>query len=177
MEEDAICVLLDLRGDFEAGQAEGGGRGLCQRRGLSRGCAQGMVEGLGGARQQKPRGIGPDGRGGGAGTVASPLDRCAGVCAMPPGAGEVCIDRLRRRRLSGRDDTARRLARRHDCGGDHHAPGFGPHGGRGERLIHPAAGGRALPIGWSLGRPLLRVEGRARRAPRVRPNGSPLGRG
>ena len=44
MEEKAILVLFDLRGDFEEGQDDGRGLGLHQRRVLQRRRAQGLVQ-------------------------------------------------------------------------------------------------------------------------------------
>lgn len=51
MEEQAILVLFDLRGDFEEGQDDGRGLGLREHGVLQRLRAQGMVEGIGGTRQ------------------------------------------------------------------------------------------------------------------------------
>lgn len=63
MEEDAIFVLFDLRGDFEEGQDDSRGLGLGQRRVLQRGRAQGMMQDIGRTREEQTHGIGQEGRG------------------------------------------------------------------------------------------------------------------
>ena len=61
MEEKAILVLFDLRGDFAEGQDDGRGLGLRQRGVWQRGRAPSMVEGLGCTREEQPHGIGQEG--------------------------------------------------------------------------------------------------------------------
>ena len=51
MEEKALLVLFELRGDFEEGEDDGRGLGLRQRRVLQRRGAQGMVQGRGCTRE------------------------------------------------------------------------------------------------------------------------------
>ena len=66
MEADAILVLFDLRGDLEEGQDDGRGLRLGQRSMVQRLRPQGMVQGIGGTRQEQTHGIGQEGGRGGA---------------------------------------------------------------------------------------------------------------
>ena len=106
MEENPILVLFDLRRHFEEredqrGGLRGGQWGVRQRVG-----AEGMVEDIGGARQQEAHGVRQEGRRRGAVTVEITLDRLDIVFAIPPRAVEFFIHSLRRRRLEGGDDKA-----------------------------------------------------------------------
>ena len=156
VEKNSVLVLFDLRRHFAEREdhrrgLRGGQWGVRQR--VS---AEGMVEDRGGARQHEAHGVGEEGRRGGAVTVKITLDRLNIVFAIAPRTVEFCIHPLRRRRLEGGDDKAWIVASGHDFGFDNPPPGLGPgRGSIGERLIHTAAGGRALAIGLGLGGPLL----------------------
>src|SRR5215468_3152850 len=106
MEEDTILVLFDLRGYFEEGEDQRGG--LCggEWRVRERVGAEGMVEDIGGAREQESHGIGQEGGGRGAVTVEVILHGLDVVFAIPPGAVEFFIDPLGCRRLKRGDDEA-----------------------------------------------------------------------
>ena len=98
VEENAILVLFDLRRHFEEREDHGGGLGGGQCR-MGQGVrAEGMVEDIGGARQQEPHGVGEEGRRRGPVTVEVTLDRLDIVFAIPPRAVEVVIHLLGRRR-------------------------------------------------------------------------------
>ena len=156
MEEDAILVLFDLCCHFEEGEDQRGG--LCggEWRVRERVGAEGMVEDIGGARQQESHGIGQEGGCRGAVTVEVILHGLDVVFAIPPGAVEFFIYPLRRRRLKGGDDKAWIVASGHDFGFDNDPPGLGPGRGRiGELLIDTAAGRRALAMRLGVGGPLL----------------------
>ena len=62
MEQNPILVLFHLGGHFEQREEDRGRLGLGQRGLLQRLGAEGMVEDIGGTRQQEPRGIGQEGR-------------------------------------------------------------------------------------------------------------------
>ena len=61
MEEDAILVLFDLRGDFEEGENDRRGLGLREHGVLQGVRAQGMVQGIGRTREHQPHGVGQEG--------------------------------------------------------------------------------------------------------------------
>jgi hypothetical protein len=91
VQENPVLVLLDVRRHFEQREDHGAGLGRGEGR-LGEGMrAQGMVEDLGGAGKQKPRGVGQERRVGGAVTVEITLDRFDIVFAIPPCAVEVFI--------------------------------------------------------------------------------------
>src|SRR4029453_7508670 len=141
VEENPVLVLFDLSCYFEErenqrGRLRGGQWGVSQRVG-----AEGMMEDIGGARQQEAHGVGEEGRRRGAVTVEITLDRLDIVFAIPPCTVEFFIHLLRRRRLEGSDDKAWIVASGHDFGFDNDTPGLGPRSGSiGELLIHTAAG-------------------------------------
>ena len=95
MEEDAILVLFDLRGNFEEGENDGRGLGLREPSVLQGLRAQGMVQGLGGTGEYQTRRIGQEGRRRGAITAEVHLDRLDGIFAIPAGAIEVFVQHLR----------------------------------------------------------------------------------
>ena len=106
VEENAVLVLFDLRGHLEQGEDHGGRLGRGQGRVGERVRAEGMVEDIGGARQQEPHGVGEERRRRGAVAVEVTLDRLDIVFAIPPRAVEVFIHLLGRRRLQ--DVTTKR---------------------------------------------------------------------
>ena len=69
MEEDPVFVLFDLCRHFEERHNHGRGLGLGERRVLERVRTQGMVEDIGGTREQEPQGVGQEGGRRGAITV------------------------------------------------------------------------------------------------------------
>jgi hypothetical protein len=117
---------------------------------------EGMVEDIGGARQQESHGIGQEGGCRGAVTGEVILHCLDVVFALPPGAVEFFIDLRRRRRLKGGDNEAWIVASGHDFGFDNDPPGLGPgRGSIGERGIHTAAERRARAMRLGVGGPLL----------------------
>ena len=102
VEENPVLVLFDLSRHFEEredqrGGLRGGQWGVRQRVG-----AEGMMEDIGGARQQEAHGVGQEGRRRGAVTVEITLDRLDIVFAIPPCAVEFFIHLLRRAAPRGR---------------------------------------------------------------------------
>ena len=95
VEEDPILVLFDLSCHFEEGEDHGRGLGLGQRGLWERLSAEGMMQDRGGTRQQKPPGVGEEGRCGGAVAVESTLDRLDMVFTMPARTVDVLIHALR----------------------------------------------------------------------------------
>lgn len=156
MEEDAIRVLFDLRGNFEEG--ENAGRGLCLRepsvlQGLR---AQGMVQRIGGTGEHQTRRMGQEGRRRGAITAEVHLDRLEGICAIPAGAIEVFVQPLGCGRVQGRDHKARMIPGAHDFRLEHDPPRLCPGLCRRDKLVIAAtAGRRRLPRGLRQSPPLL----------------------
>ena len=74
MEEDTVLVLFDLGRHFEEGEDHGRGLGLGQSGLLQRLGAEGMMQDIGGTRQQEPHGVGQEGCCGGAVAVEVTLD-------------------------------------------------------------------------------------------------------
>ena len=66
VEENTVLVLLNLGCHFEEGEDHGRGLGLGQRSLLECLGAEGMMQDIGGTRQQEPHGVRQEGRGGGA---------------------------------------------------------------------------------------------------------------
>jgi hypothetical protein len=151
-----VRVLFARRGHCDQGAEHGPGLGRSQGRVGEGVRAAGRVEDIRGTREQEPRGVGEDRRGGGAVAVAVPLERCESIFAVPPRPVAVGISGLGCRRLAGGDDTTRRSARGPDCGFDTHPPRLLPRGcSRGAGLRDPAARGRRRAIGTRPGRALL----------------------
>jgi hypothetical protein len=154
--ENPVLVRLALGRHCEQGKDHGAGLGRGEGCVGERVGAERMVEDIRGARQQEPRGVGEERRRRGAVTVEATLDRFAIVFAIPPGAGEVFIHVVGRRRFAGGHDTAWIVARGHAFGLHDHPPRLLPRGGsRGEGLLDAAARGRLLAIGLRQGGPLL----------------------
>ena len=138
-----VLVLCDRRGHFDEREEDGGGWGRGQGRVSERGGAERMRQDLGPARQEAPRGGGEAGGGRRASAVAVMLDRLALVVAVAAGAVQGFLPVLRCRRLSGRHDKPRVIARGHDFRLDDDAPRLRPRGrGRGARLRDARPGGR-----------------------------------
>ena len=94
VEENAVLVLFDLSRHFEEREDHGGGLGRGQWGVGQRVGAEGMMEDIGGARQQEPHGVGQEGRRRGAVAVEVTLDRLDIVFAIAPGAVEFFIHLL-----------------------------------------------------------------------------------
>jgi len=62
VEEDPVLVLFDLGRHFEEGADHGRGLGLGQRGLLERMGTEGMMQDIGGTRQQEPHGVREEGR-------------------------------------------------------------------------------------------------------------------
>jgi hypothetical protein len=75
VEEDTVLVLFDLGRHFEEGEDHGRGLGLGQGGLLQRLGAEGMMQDIGGTRQQEPHGVRQEGRRGGAVAVEVTLHR------------------------------------------------------------------------------------------------------
>ena len=97
VQENSVLVLLDLSRHFEQGEDHGAGLGGGEGGVGERVGAEGMVEDIGGARQQEPRSVGQERRRRGAVTVEVTFDRFDIVFAISPCAVEVFIDVLGRR--------------------------------------------------------------------------------
>ena len=159
-----VLVLCDRRGHFDEREDDGGGWGRGQGRVSERGGAERMRQDLGPARQEAPRGVGEAGGGRRASAVAVMLERLALVVAMAAGAVQGFLPVLRCRRLSGRHDKPRVIARGHDFRLDDDAPRRRPRGrGRGARLRDARPGGRRRARGVRPSGP--RLEETARRRP------------
>ena len=96
MEEDTILVLFDLGSHFEEGEDHSRGLGLGQCGLLQRMGAEGMMQDIGGTRQQEPHRVGQEGRRGSAVAVEVTLDRLDMVFTGPTRAVDVLIQALRR---------------------------------------------------------------------------------
>ena len=95
MEEDTILVRFDLGGNFEESQDDRRGlsqrqRGMLQRRG-----PQGMVQDVGGTREEQPQRVGEKGRRRGPITAPVNFDRLDSVFARAPGTIELFIQHRR----------------------------------------------------------------------------------
>ena len=126
MQEDAVLVLFDVRGHFEKREDHGGGLGRGQGRVGERVGAKRMMQDIRPARQQEPCGIGEKGCGRRTIAVEVILHRLDIVFAIAAGTVQVFIHVLRCRRLSGRHDKPRVVARSHDFRLDDDAPGLLP---------------------------------------------------
>ena len=152
MEEDTVLVLFDLGRHFEEGEDHGRGLGLSQRGVLQRVRAEGMVQDIGGTRQEKPHGIGQEGRRGGAVTVEVTLDRLDIVFAIPTRAVDFFIHPLRCGGRQGGDDKAGVVPSGHDFGFEDDPPWLSPgRRGIGELLIETTAGGQ-VAVPWACAR-------------------------
>jgi hypothetical protein len=69
LEEDAVLVLFDLRGDLAEGHDDRRGLGLRERGMVYSGGPSGLVEDLRSPREQQPEGLGQEGGGRGAGAA------------------------------------------------------------------------------------------------------------
>ena len=63
MEEDAVFVLFDLSCHFEEGEHDRRGLGLSERGVVERRGAKGMMQDLGGTRQEEPQSVRQEGGG------------------------------------------------------------------------------------------------------------------
>jgi len=63
VEEDTVLVLFDLCGHFEEGENDSRGLGLSERGLLERRGAEGMMQDIGGTRQEEPHGVRQEGGG------------------------------------------------------------------------------------------------------------------
>ena len=154
MEENPVLVLFDLGGDFEEGEDDGRGLRLGQGGMLEGMRAQGMMQDIGGTREEEPHRVGQEGGGRGAVTVEITLDRLDIVFAIPTGAIEVFVEHLGRGRRQGGDDKARVIARAHDFRLEHDPPGLRPGPGGIDKLVIETATGREAPgHGPAPGRP------------------------
>jgi hypothetical protein len=163
--EQPVLVLFDRRGHVEAREDDGGGVGRGQGRVRARGGAERMRPDRGPARQEEPRGVGEAGGGRRALAVEVMRDRLEGVVAMAAGAVQGCLPGLRCRRLSGRHDKPRVIARGHAVRLDEAAPRLLPRGrGRGARLIDARTGGRRRARGVRHSGPLRAETARRRHA-------------
>ena len=102
VEEDTVLVLFDLGRHCKEGEDHGRGLGVGQRGLLERLGAEGMMQAIGGTRQQKPHGVRQEGRRGGAVAVEVTLDRLDIVFTIPTRAVDVLIHALRRGSLPRR---------------------------------------------------------------------------
>ncbi len=147
MQEHPVLVRLDLGRHFAQGEDHGAGLGRGEGRVGEGGRAEGMVEDVSSARPQESRGVGQERRGRGAVTLEVMLHRLDSVCAMPSCAVEVFRHVLGCRRLPGRHNQTRLIARGHAFRCDDHPPWLSPRGrGRGECVIDAAAEGRLLAL-------------------------------
>ena len=151
MPAQPVLVLFDRRGHFDEREDDGGGWGRGQGRVSERGGAERMRQDLGPARQEAPRGGGKAGGGRRASAVAVMLDRLALVVAMAAGAVQGFLPVLRCRRLSGRHDKPRVIARGHDFRLDDDTPRLRPRGrGRGAASETRVLGGGGAPEACAL---------------------------
>ena len=79
MQENPVLVLFDLRGHFEEREDHGRGLGRGQGRVRERVGAERMMQDIGPARQEEPRGVGEEGCGRRAIAVEIILDRLCGL--------------------------------------------------------------------------------------------------
>jgi hypothetical protein len=63
VEEDAVFVLFDLSCHFEEGEYDRRGLGLSERGVVERRGAQGMMQDIGGTRQEEPQSVRQEGGG------------------------------------------------------------------------------------------------------------------
>ena len=91
MEENPILVLFDLSRHFEEREDHGGRLGSGQCRVGQRVRAEGMVEDIGGARQEEPHSVGQERRRRGPVAAEVALDCLDIVFAIPPCAVELFI--------------------------------------------------------------------------------------
>jgi len=120
--ENPVRVLFDLCGHFEEREDHGGGLGRGQGRVGERVGAERMMQDIGPAGQQEPRGVGEEGRGRRTVAVEVILHRLDIVFAIAAGTVQVFIHVLRGRRLEGRHDKPWVVARGHDFRLDDDAP-------------------------------------------------------
>ena len=104
--EYTVLVLFDLGSHFEEGEDHSRGLGLGQCGLLQRLGAEGMMQDIGGTRQQEPHRVGQEGRRRRAVAVEVTLDRLDVVFTGPTRAVEVLIHALRRGSGPGGDDKA-----------------------------------------------------------------------
>ena len=83
MEEDTVLVLFDLGRHFEEGEDHSRGLGLGQCGLLQRMGAEGMMQDIGGTRQQEPHRVGQEGRRGGAVAVEVTLTALISFSQFP----------------------------------------------------------------------------------------------
>jgi hypothetical protein len=126
VEEDPILGLFDLRCHFAEGENHRRGLGLGQRGVLSCLRPPGMVQGVSRTGEPQTRGIGQEGRCGGAIAVQVRLDCLAIVFALPTGTIEVFVEHLGCRRLKRGDNKAWVIPRTHAFGLEHDPPWLRP---------------------------------------------------
>src|SRR5215470_3787487 len=110
--------------------------------------AEGMMQDIGGTRQQEPHRVGQEGRRGSAVAVEVTLDRLDVIFTGSTRAVDVLIHALRRGGYQGGDDKAWIVARSHHFRLQYDPPGLGPGvGAIGKLSIEPAAVWRARVMG------------------------------
>lgn len=126
MEQEAIFVLFDLRGDFKEGEDDRRGLGLGQR-GMVQGVGtESMVQGIGRTREHQPHRVGQEGGCRGPITVEVQFHGFDDVFAIATGTIEVFVEHLRGRSVQRRHNKAWVIARAHDFRLEHDPPGLCP---------------------------------------------------
>ena len=91
VEEDAVSVLFDLHCPFEEGEHDRRGLGLRERGGVECRGAQGMMQDIGGTRQEEPQRVRQKSGGCGAVAVQVTFDRLDIVFTIPTRTVDVLI--------------------------------------------------------------------------------------